>query len=55
VLFFTILISVFFEWFLAFLKSTDLIMDELNTAVGFIITYVTEVVKLCNNSSGRHQ
>jgi hypothetical protein len=55
VLFFTILISVFFEWFLAFFKSTDLIMDDLITTVGFIVTYVTEVLKQCNHFSGFHQ
>ena len=46
VLFFTILISEFFEWLLAFMKSIDFIIEDLITAVGVIIPHVTEVVKL---------
>jgi len=52
---FTILISVFFEWFLAFLNSIDFIIDDLITEILVIITFVTEVVKLCNNFSCRQQ
>jgi len=52
--FFTFLISVFFEWFHAFLKSIDFIINSLITAVEVIVPYVTEVVKLCSNFSCCH-